>query len=457
MGASSTHNRGYPIFVPGYQNANRTPDVGESRPWGLSIWIAVTLTWLLMIPSEAYASFSDLVIFPYRLFLIFCIPWLFREIANGNMKLGYVDILTGAMLYWILFSLTISEGIGKALSNGGASVVDIGAAYFIGRCCVNSFDKSDRYLRAMAPAYLVGGITVLIETVSGHYIFRPLLAKILSVPLQGLIFTSTTLRFGLVRGTGLFPHPILGGIQLAGLLPLFVLCAMPFRARIVGIFASILAIATVSSSALLFFVIAAALIVYEFVGKIVVDLTWSRLIWGIAIILFVLQIFTKGGLVGVTVNFLTFDKDTAYYRVLIWHFGSMTVASHPWVGIGFGSWERPVWMTPSIDNYWLYIAMNYGLPEALMRFIVPISAVFIASRASNGAKLHERRIILGYSITVAVTTVMGFTVSYWGVTQSWYFFLIGALVSLPRALSGQGDQGASLPRPNGKVAVPAPA
>lgn len=401
------------------------------------MWPAVVMTYLLFLPTEVEFTLGTWVLFPYRTFLICCLPLIFREIVNNRVKLGYVDIIVGAMLYWILFALIITEGFAKAIANGGASVIDIGLAYFLARCTLTSSDHVDRFLRAVAPGYLIAGCSIVVETVSGQYIIRPLFAKIFGSTGPNNLLILTSARLGLLRGNGPFAHPILGGLQLASLLPLYVFSRLPQATRIMGIVAALLSIATLSSSAVLSLIIAVMLIAYEYGTVITSTLTWRRMLYTLFIMVFVLQIFTKGGVMGIVVNFLTFDKWTAYYRMLIWQYGSITVIKHPWVGIGFEDWERPSWMAPSIDNYWLYIAINYGIPEALARFFIPIFAAALASVAMIGHAVRDRRAVLGFTIAISILTLMGFTVSYWGVTQTWYFFLLGGAVALPRAIQNQ--------------------
>ena len=54
------------------------------------------------------------------------------------------------------------------------------------------------------------------------------------------------------------------------------------------------------------------------------------------------------------VRYATFSYQSSYTRILTFQFGSDTVLKHPLIGIGVNPWtERPGWLTPSVDNFWL--------------------------------------------------------------------------------------------------------
>ena len=432
--------RAIPSLAPTatFSPARAEPAAPASSP----LWPVVVLTYLLLLPSELRIMMGTFVMFPFRLFLILSLPWVVREFTNGKAKFGLGDLLVCVMIYWILFAMIITQGLERAISNGGSSAVDIGLTYFVGRCCINSMHSMKRYLELVAPAYFLAGLTVMAECLSGNVFVRPFFSKVFGV--SDLLYTGldggnfkvenpdslVQLRLGLARGGGPFPHPILAGLQLASLLPLYIFCPLPMRSRALGIAAAVFSVGSISSAAFISLFLTIFLIGYEYSSKFAPELNWRRFINITLIFMGILQIFTNSGVVGFVVNRLSFDHWSAYYRTLIWQYGSAAVRKNPWFGIGYGYWDRPSWMTPSVDNYWLNVAMNYGLPEAISRMAVIVIAIHGAAKLMKFRQEKDRELNLGLIISIAIMTLMGFTVAYWGTTQCWYFLLIGMLVGL---------------------------
>ena len=402
----------------------------QAQATAVSLWPAIIVTWLLIVPPMITFSIGTFIFFPYRALLLFLTPWIIQHVVRGAIKLGFGDFLVCAMLAWIFVALTFTEGFDKAIANGGASAIDIGISYFLARCTLTSVSAGRKFLSYVGPVLLFAGCTVAAETVTGRYLVQPLFAQFFGRELTSNVFTEVNQRLGLIRGTGPFPHPILAGLLLASLMPIYSLSGLKIRALSIGVFAAILSMATLSSAAFLSLTFSSALIAYELMAQFAPFLTWRRLLNGMLFVGIFLQFAAKGGIISIIVNTLSFDKYTAYYRLLIWQYGSLNVAKHPWIGIGFGEWERPLWMPPSVDNYWLFTAMNYGLPNTLARLLLPIFAVTLSSLAMANVNNRDRRFVLGWAIAVALMTLMGFTVSFWGVTQTWYFFIIGGAISL---------------------------
>jgi hypothetical protein len=85
----------------------------------------------------------------------------------------------------------------------------------------------------------------------------------------------------------------------------------------------------------------------------------------------------------VFVNYFTFSKQSAYNRILIFEYGTAEVARHPVFGIGLGDWERPVWMSDSMDNFWLVTAVRYGVPAFLLLLGLLLGILWKAGQRKN--------------------------------------------------------------------------
>jgi len=129
------------------------------------------------------------------------------------------------------------------------------------------------------------------------------------------------------------------------------------------------------------------------------------------------------------ITHFSFSPENAYYRILIWEFGSSSVMNHPLFGTGLGQWDRPEWMPPSIDMFWLYNAITYGLPSA-----IAIMAAFVAAFASISLKtfLSEqlKAFKLAYLASMASLFWVGWTVHFWNATYVLFLFMLGSGVWL---------------------------
>ena len=108
------------------------------------------------------------------------------------------------------------------------------------------------------------------------------------------------------------------------------------------------------------------------------------------------------------ISYFTFDRQTGWFRIWIWEYGSASVLNHPLFGIGFGDWVRPKWMPNSIDNFWLVTAVRHGIPALILLFGSYLWIMFaVAFKEIRDAKLQGYRvaylICIGYYVFVGTT------------------------------------------------------
>ena len=62
-------------------------------------------------------------------------------------------------------------------------------------------------------------------------------------------------------------------------------------------------------------------------------------------------------------SYATFSAHTAYWRSIIFDWGMVNVWANPIFGLGLNDWVRPRYMVSgSMDNFWLVVAVRYGIP-----------------------------------------------------------------------------------------------
>ena len=137
------------------------------------------------------------------------------------------------------------------------------------------------------------------------------------------------------------------------------------------------------------------------------------------------DIFSNRGFFKVLLNFLAFDANTAYYRLLIWQYAGAVALDHPLFGVGFGRWDRPAWMPPSIDMFWLYQAVIFGLPAAafMMGGFITMFISIAFHKERNEQRLRYRT---AYLIMMTGYFLVGWTVHFWDATYVLFLFLLGS-------------------------------
>jgi hypothetical protein len=129
---------------------------------------------------------------------------------------------------------------------------------------------------------------------------------------------------------------------------------------------------------------------------------------------------------------LIFDPSSGWYRVWEWQTAGAIVNQHPWVGIAF-SWEliaEQAGIVNSIDSLWLYMALIYGYPGAILLGLSFVSSAW-HSTSRHGVSPEERKLGAALGILVFLVIFLGFTVHFWATI----WILIGLLIGLRAHLS----------------------
>jgi MFS family permease len=386
---------------------------------------------MTLLPLQAVVELGPLRLYAYRIALLLLFPWIVGQLMTGKIKLVLPDVLIMFASIWMFISFTMHMGFAGGLESGGVIGAELMSAYFIGRRCVRNQDALRRILILALPGFLFAAALVAIESITQTIFVAPFFERIFGSVL-GIDIRYET-RLGLLRAFGPFPHPILGGLYLSSLIAIFALSGFRARTRNLGILAGCAAFFSLSSAGLIGIILNIALLSYEKIQKRVNGLSWPLLVYTTIVISIGIELVSEGGLLSVIIRYLTFDAATGYYRLLIWEYAGADVWQHPWIGIGFAEFTRPVWMvSDSIDAHWLLLAVRYGLPCALSVFLTTILAIFAIGRATNGSSREDRSFLVGIGISLFVMAMLLFTVTLWGPTLAWFTMLLGAAVGAAR-------------------------
>jgi hypothetical protein len=124
-------------------------------------------------------------------------------------------------------------------------------------------------------------------------------------------------------------------------------------------------------------------------------------------------------------SYATFSAHNAYWRGIIFEWGMVNIWLHPVFGIGFNDWLRPDFMrSGSMDNFWLVIAVRYGLTGFSLFACAYVSGFIRVLIVPLPLELHSLRRAWVICFTGLTFTLC--TVHIWTSIFSFVFFLFGA-------------------------------
>jgi hypothetical protein len=360
----------------------------------------------------------------YRIvLLVMVLPCLCKWMAGKAGRKRTADIALLLFWFWCTLSLVVINGMGLSVQPSGIMFIETLGPYLLARCYIRDADDFYNVIQLFFRIVVLLLPFAIFELVSGLNISRELFATILPT-----LTTSMPPRMGLTRVQSVFDHPILFGVCTGSILALVHLVLgyqkdffqRSFRTGIVGA----TAILSLSSGPLTALVTQGLL------------LSWNGLLgaikskWKILIGLFVLtylaiEVVAKRSALEIIVNYFLFDPGSYYFRLWIWQYGSASALNHPLFGTGFNEWERPAYMAGSMDNFWLFYAVFYGLPAAFLMLLAFFS-IFLSVGFRNGldAKLIEYR--TAFLITMTAFFLVGWTVAFWDAAYVLFLFLMGS-------------------------------
>lgn len=391
-----------------------------------TIWLAVLLGYLLLAPPQLNVAIGGSVLPPYRLFLLPATIFVVQRAVRGQMRIEWPDLAMVGATFWIALSLFITTEASEAITSAIAQICDIGLAYFFGRAVIRTPRDLRVFLILMAPGLFAMGAIIAVESLTKTHIYQPLFSAIAGAP----SIQETPVRLGLMRAKGSFPHSILAGIFLASFLPLYALSGLRGWPPILGCVAAICSFFTISSAALIGLAAGLGLVIYNWLSERYQQVRWRIFLMVSGLIFFALEFGTQSGAFSLIMRYASLSPHNAYYRLLIWRFGSENVEKNPWFGIGYADWDRPAWMAKSIDHYWLLLAIQFGVIPPLLIALATIIALVTLSRSSVKLRLADRRLVRAVLIALGVFAIGIVSVSIWLSAQVWFFMLLGITVSL---------------------------
>ena len=353
----------------------------------------------------------------------------------------------------------------QGIESGGIYIAEFAGSYLLGRLYIRSYED----FRALSQAFVMIVVGMLAFTIPEALTSVHILHDGIAGATGGAPAPFIEQRMGLERTFGPFDHPILYGVFSAAAFSMayFVLAEKRLTnwsgmAKVLGV-----AVATFLSASggpyvvlmMQMFVAAWERVFGRIQGR------WRMLFALFGVIYVCIDLFSNRTPFHVFVTYFTFSTVSAYNRILLFEYGTAEVARHPLLGIGLGDWVRPVWMSDSMDNFWLLIAMRYGLPAWALLVGLMLGLIFAVGRRKNLPDAWKRA-RHAWAFTLFGITVAAATVHLWNALFVLFIFLIGsgawlydakvpaASPSLPKRIGGPlplSRRTLRLPAPRGRL------
>jgi hypothetical protein len=405
-------------------------------------WVPVLIFASILMTPEARIDLGGFQLYPYRLALIASLPAMLIRVAREPIRFGILDLCILGSALSMFVSTALHYEIGVALKTGGSNTMDMMLSYMAGRIFFRSALDLRRFLYRITPLVVATAVLMAAESVTHTYLLRPFVGAITGKSPAVALANIYEIRVGFLRAIGPFLHPIAAGLFLGSLVPLFIAADLPKR-RWLGLFGCFGGIFGWSSAGLVAIFSGIAFGTYDHLQKRL-RLGWAPFLWAILIGCAVIQVFSEGGLITSIIRYGALNPQTGYFRLLIWEYGSASVAKSPWIGIGyFESYERPDWMrTSSVDNYWLLHSLRYGVPSMLLMFVGVFGNVIKLAGSNQGPELgalRNKRMATGVCITIGLVYTFLLTSAPWGADMAWLIMLVGLAAGLADQRTRSGN------------------
>ncbi len=404
-------------------STSRTTAAAVTMPRKALPWLVVALLICVFIPW--LWTIGPVLLLPYRVVLLAgFLPCMYLWLAGKVGRARAPDVLILLYCLWCPISLFAAHDAQVALQSGGIIVVETAGAYFFGRCFIRGPDQFYAMTRLLFVLVAIMLPFALVETVTNSNISLAFFSKFFPVHVEAI----KEPRWGLRRVQGVFEHPILFGVSCGAIFALVHLVLGGETSATKRWFATLTVLLTaglsLSSGPLTAIIAQVSLVFWNWL--LAKDAKRWQYLWILSLSMYgFIALASNQSVFEFLLTHFSFEPASAYYRVLIWRFGSESVLNHPFFGVGFGRWDRPEWMPPSIDMYWLYHAILFGIPAGIfmMGSFLTMVAVVAFTKETDERRLRYRT---AYLIMMMGYFLVGWTVHFWNATYVLFLFLLGS-------------------------------
>lgn len=434
--------------VPSSSGATSLPPKSIARRHiGLSpvVWL-----YLITIIVPASLTMGPLLITALRgLMLVIIGPLLYGLFTGKYGRIYLVDGLFIFHIIWMGITLYVNTPEMMITQVGSLGIEFLGG-YLIARAKIRTSEDFAALCRALVLIVCLTLPFAILETMTG----RPLILEAISKlsGLRGVYINYQEPRLGLERVQLTFAHPIHYGL----------FCSVAFSFALIGLEKSyrltlrIAAATIISLCGFLALSSGAFLAITLQMGLIAWSIIFARIRWrwwlllSLAALAYItVDILSNRTPIMVALHYATFSAHTAYWRTLIFDWGMINVWENPIFGLGLEDWVRAWYMySPTIDNFWLVLAVRHGIPGFMSIAIGYVLIIFYIMRRKFS---HEH--VLMYQRRAWVFTMIGLTftlctVHIWSNIYSFVFFIFGSGIWLIATEEDNVSDSAATPNGN---------
>jgi len=384
----------------------------RTRTHSLFIWI--TLIGIFIPP--AIFPIGGFNFTPGRFVVILLLVPALGTLLRSGRKVVSSDFFAVALAAWLIASPILNGGFRPAV---GAEAVEMFGAYLAGRAFFFGSSNLQTFVRAIERIAVVLIALAIVDILSGRYVMLNALG----------VSNFPQMRFGLLRASSVFEGAEHYGVFCVVAAAIFLYAERGIRWILFVGLAYFGAILSLSSGPLMGLGIVTAAFSYDCILK-QYAWRWKALVTAIAVFLSLIFLIANHPIIWL-IGHLTFDPQTAWFRLGTWMYALPRIGESPFIGHGFveGAARAEVLVfLRSIDCLWLVEALRYGLPAVVLLILTMFSS-FLSSRMSV---LDLKTYNLGTGLTLAIVTMglVGISVHFWDAPWLLLNLLIGIRASI---------------------------
>lgn len=392
----------------------------------------IVLFFLIAVMMPVFFFVGPVRLTVLRLFLMVMLIPLFVRLLTGRYG-GFLlpDFLVIFYPIWTIIAILLLGQTGRVTLLMGEGI-DLIGGYLLARVYIRNVESFVYFVKCYLAILLCIIPIAMFESLTRSMPIPLLFDKIPGFSVHPNVNYEP--RMGLFRAQVVFEHPILYGVFCSAGIALawagLMAGGMDKMKR--GFWTGVAFAAgffSLSTGALLAMMIQIMLFAWEAVTWMV-EKRWRLLILLTAVFYVTIDMLSNRTPVTIFISIATFNTGSSWNRVLIWEYGSASVWRYPIFGNGFRWWERPLWMKGSVDNFWLLLAMRYGIPAFLILAGAFFANIMRVGRMDfrNHPELHACQ--RAYLIALISVSVALCTVHIWGDLLSFVMFFVGSGVWL---------------------------
>jgi hypothetical protein len=378
----------------------------------------------LFLPMEMWIG--SLRLSPYRVVLLaMVLPCLGMWMAGKAGRIRTADIVLLFFCVWCTLSLIVIHGLAFSVEPSGMLWIETFGSYLLARCYIQDGDDFYNAIQLLFRIVAILFPFAVFELVTGRDISYDLFAAILPMA----PFSNMPPRWGLARVQSVFDHPILFGVCTGSIFAL-VHQVLGYRESFfqrslkIGIVGAT-SFMSLSAGPITALVSQGLLLLWNWVLG-ATQLRWKILIGLVLVAVLTIELSANRSLPEIFIGYFSFDTESAWYRIVIWRYGTASIMRHPFFGTGMNEWEHPAFVSfSSIDMFWLIHGIQHGLPAALLMLMAFFSICLgVSFRKGLDDKLIQYR--TGFLISMTGLFLVGWTVDFWTSAYAFVLFLMGS-------------------------------